>query len=97
MKNAKEMSIIELSNWFALCNALKFINQTSALRKQRVLEKDIDYRKILEYIEDAGGDIKTCIKATGGVPYKYSLSSTTEESWEIEDLDYEFLDTKYSF
>jgi hypothetical protein len=97
MKTASEMDTVELANWFALCNGLKFINQTSAIKKKRVLEKDIEYRKMLEYIEDAGGDIKTCIKATGGVPYKYSLSSTTEESWEIEDLDYEFLNTKYSF
>jgi hypothetical protein len=96
MKNAEDMSVVELSRWFALCNALKFINQTSVLRNKRVLEKDIEYRKILEYIEDVGGDIKTCINATGGAPFKYSLSSNSEESWEVEDLNYEFLDTKYS-
>jgi hypothetical protein len=92
MKTASEMDTVELANWFALCNGLKFINQTSAIRNKRVLEKDIEYRKMLEYITDASGDIATCMMITGGVPYKYSLSSNLEESWEVEDLNYEFLD-----
>ena len=81
----------EFCNWLALCNALKFINNTSILTGKFVDEKDIDYREMINYISAVSGDIATCLKEKGGVPFKYSLDTSLKESLETEDLTYEFL------
>jgi hypothetical protein len=81
----------ELSNWWALCNALKFINHTSKMRNVIVDEKDLDYREILNYISSVSGDIATCMSIRNGVPYKYSLCTDNNESFDLDDLDYDFL------
>ena len=88
----EEMSEQEFCNWLALCNALKFINNTSELTGKVVDEKDIDYREMINYISTVSGDIATCLREKSGVPFKYSLDTSTKESLEIEDLNYEFLD-----
>lgn len=87
-----EMSEQEFCNWLALCNALKFINNTSELTGKVVDEKDIDYREMINYISTVSGDIATCLREKSGVPFKYSLDTSLKESLEIEDLTYEFLD-----
>lgn len=89
---SKDMSLEELSNWMALCNALKFINNTSELTGKYVDEKDLNYREMLNYITSAGGDIKTCLLETKGIPLKYSLDVNLEESFDIDEVNYDFLD-----
>ena len=88
----QDMSDQEFCNWLALCNALKFINNTSEISGKHVDEKDIDYREMINYISTVSGDIATCLKEKQGVPFKYSLDTSLKESLEIEDLSYEFLD-----
>jgi hypothetical protein len=90
--NYDEMSEQEFCNWLALCNALKFINNTSEISGKIVDEKDIDYREMINYINTVSGDISTCLKEKQGVPFKYSLDTSLKESLEIEDLSYEFLE-----
>lgn len=90
-RSSKHMDRVEFSNWWALCNALKFINQTSQARNVTVMEKDIEYRGLLGYISSVSGDIQTCIKKVGGVPYKYSLLSDEDDSYNTNDLSYEFI------
>lgn len=92
IKPAKDMNLAEISNWMALCNALKFINNTCELTGTYVEEKDINYRELLTYIEAVAGDISTCLSATKGIPLKYSLSNDTEDSKQTEEISYEFLD-----
>ena len=87
----KEMSQQEFCNWLALCNALKFINNTSNLTGINVDEKDIDYREMINYINAVSGDISTLLKEKNGVPFKYSLDTSLKESLDTEDLTYEFL------
>jgi hypothetical protein len=89
--NEEEMSKEEFCNWLALCNALKFINNTSQLTGKFIDEKDIDYREMINYINTVSGDIATCLREKAGVPFKYSLDTSTKESLDIEDLNYEFL------
>lgn len=91
IRPAAEMSLDEEAKWVALCNALKFINNTSQLTGKNIEEKDISHGDLLTYINNVSGDIKTCIERTGGVPYKYSLRGSTEESNNTEELTYEFL------
>jgi len=86
-----DMSEQEFCNWLALCNALKFINNTSELTGKHVDEKDINYREMINYISAVSGDIATCLREKRGVPFKYNLDATLKESLEIEDLTYEFL------
>lgn len=86
------MSEEEFCKWIALCNALKFINNTSDLTGKTIDEKDIDYREMNNYISTVSGDIGTCLKERGGVPFKYSLDISSKESLDIEELNYEFLD-----
>jgi hypothetical protein len=90
--NSEEMSEQEFCNWIALCNALKFINNTSEISGKHVNEKDFDYKEMINYINTVSGDISTCLKEKQGVPFKYSLDTRLKESLEIEDLTYEFLD-----
>ena len=92
LDNSEEMSEQEFCNWLALCNALKFINNTSEISGKHIDEKDIDYREMINYISTVSGDISTCLKEKQGVPFKYSLDTSLKESLEIEDLSYEFLD-----
>lgn len=91
MQSANKMPMRECCNWIALCNALKFINHTSTLTGKRIDEKDIDYREMINYIESVSGDIETCFREKGGVPFKYSLNMYLEDSKEITDLSYDFL------
>jgi len=88
---ASETSLEEMSKWMALCNGLKFINNTSATTGIEIDEKDISHNELLTYINDVSGDIRTCIKEKGGVPFKYSLSNNSDESKNTEDLTYDFL------
>ena len=92
IKPANEMEMQELCNWVALCNALKFINNTSAVTGKIVNETDIVYKEMLTYIGAVSGDISTCLREADGVPFKYSLSGDSEESKQTDDLSYEFLD-----
>lgn len=85
------MNMQEFCNWFALCNALKFINNASKLTGRRIDETEIIYKDVMNYIEEVSGDIETCINEADGVPFKYSLSSRSEDSREVADLKYEFL------
>jgi hypothetical protein len=87
----EKMNEQEFCNWLALCNALKFINNTSVLTGKFVDEKDIHYREMINYINAVSGDIATCLREKGGVPFKYSLDISLKESLETEDLTYEFL------
>jgi len=89
---SKTMSTKHMCKWFALCNALKFINNTSSLTGKDVEEKDLDYRGIINYIDDVGGDIETCLTSQKGIPFKYSLFLAEDEEVNISDISYEFLD-----
>lgn len=91
IKWVSEMTVPEVSRWFALCNALKFINHSSQLTGIEVKEKDIDYREILHYIESVGGDIETCLMKNRGIPYKYSLDINMEDSLDLTEVCYEYL------
>lgn len=91
IKKANEMSVDEEAKWIALCNALKFINHTSQTSGIVIKEKDIHHSDLLTYINNVSGDIKTCITEKGGVPFKYSLSSASEEAKITDELTYEFL------
>jgi hypothetical protein len=91
ISSEKEMTDEEFCNWIALCNALKFINNTSQLTGKCIKEKDIDYREMINYINTVSGDIHTCFKEKSGIPFKYNLDSYIKESLETEDLSYEFL------
>ncbi len=92
LKKAQDMPLQELSNWLALCNALKFINDKSRKCGVYVDEKDINYRELNNYIVSTSGDIATCLRETGGVPFKFSLSLENEESLDTNDLTFEFLE-----
>jgi hypothetical protein len=89
---AAEMTLEEEAKWLALCNGLKFINNMSQLTGIEVDEKDISHGELLTYINNVSGDIRTCIKEKGGIPYKYSLTGSMEEAKNTEELTYEFLD-----
>lgn len=91
VKSASNMSLQEVSNWMALCNALKFINNTCELTGKEVDEKDLDYREMLNYIGSVSGDISTCLKEKNGIPFKYSLNIDLEESSQINEVNYDFL------
>jgi hypothetical protein len=88
------MNVQEVCNWMALCNALKFINHTCAITGKHVNEKDINYREMNNYISSVSGDMITCLREANGIPYKYSLSRRSEESLELSDISYEFLENK---
>lgn len=90
--NCKQMDLKTFCNWFALCNALKFINNGCELSGKQVDENDLDYRGIINYVNSVGGDIMTCVKHTKGIPFKYSLNYNRIDDVEIEDISYEFLD-----
>ena len=85
------MGTEEFSNWWAFCNALKFINYTSARTRKPIRERDIDCRTIINYVEDVGGDIATCLRETKGIPYKYALCSIGKEADDLQDLNYAHL------
>lgn len=89
---AEEMELDEFSKWMALCNALKFINHTSQVSGIQVDEKDIAHGELINYINSVSGDIQTCLREKGGVPFKYSLISSQEEAVIADDLTYDFLD-----
>lgn len=91
LKTAKEMGTQEFSNWWAFCNALKFINYTSERIRKPIQERDIDCRGIINYVEEVGGDIATCIRETAGIPYKYALCSIGKEAEDLRDLDYAYM------
>lgn len=91
IKSAKKMTLEEMSRWFALCNALKFINHSSQLTGVEVAEKDIDYREVLHYIESVGGDIETCLEKNRGIPFKYSLDISLEDSLDLTEVSYEYI------
>lgn len=91
IKSASQMTLAEMSKWFALCNALKFINHTSQLTGVDVLERDIDYRAVLHYIESVGGDIETCLKKNRGIPYKYSLDISLDDSLDLTEVSYDYI------
>lgn len=88
---ASEMTLDEEAKWMALCNALKFINTTSQTTGIKIDEKDISHGELLTYINNVSGDIRTCLEHKGGIPYKYSLSSSSEEARISDELSYEFL------
>lgn len=85
---SNNMTVDEFCNWFALANALKFINNTSALTGKSIKEKDIDTRQMIEYVNSVSGDIKTCLETSGGIPHKYSLVSS-EDSLNTNELSYD--------
>lgn len=90
--SSKEMDVKTFCNWFALCNALKFINSGCELSGKIIDENDLNYRGIINYIDCVGGDILTCVKTKKAIPFKYSLNCTKNDDLQIEDISYEFLD-----
>lgn len=82
------MTSIELANWFALCNALKFINHHSNQKDIEIAEKDINNGPIISYISSISGDIQASLKLKGGVPLKYSLDPIHEESKMMEEVSF---------
>ena len=90
LKSAAEMETEELTMWFAFCNALKFVNVGEDLYKETVAEHDIPYKAIYNYVQTVSGDIKACLKDSGGIPMKYALDARADESRNIEEIDYHF-------
>lgn len=87
-KPAKEMSDVELTKWFAFCNAMKFINIGEDMYKTDVPEHDIPYKSICNYVQTVSGDIRECLKINKGIPMKYSLCGTTDEARNVEEISY---------
>lgn len=88
LKSASEMDTRELSTWIAFCNGLKFINLGESSYDQEVQEKDIPYSAILNYTQTVSGDIRRCLDENGGIPMKYSLDSSSEESRNIQEIEF---------
>jgi len=86
MKTAKEMDNIELTKWFALMNALKYVNLGEDIYDQKI-DAINAHEGICKYVESVSGDMLTYLREWGGVPYKYSLDSSDEESKQIDELD----------
>lgn len=84
---ASQMNTDELATWFAFCNALKFINLGEEEFKEEVRERDIPYSAILNYTQTVSGDIKQFLKHKDGIPLKYSLDTSMEESRKIEEIE----------
>lgn len=85
---AAEMSTEELSNWFAFCNAIKFIGMFC---KQKGIDPDtieLDSRELSKYIDVTSGDILTNLRESMGVPLKYSLDMQSEECRCIDEVQY---------
>lgn len=89
---SKNMDLQTFCNWFALCNALKFINTGCELSGKHIDENDLNYRGMVNYIESVGGDIMTCVKTKKSIPLKYCLNCTKIDDIEINDISYEYLD-----
>lgn len=85
--NAQSMTDDALATWFAFCNALKFINLGENEYHEEIRERDIPYSAILNYTQTVSGDIKQYLKHKDGIPLKYSLDTSIEESRKIEEID----------
>jgi len=85
---SRTMSNTELTMWFAFANAMKFVNIGEDIYKQDVPEHDIPYKAIYNYVQTVSGDIRVCLDANGGIPMKYALFSDTDESRNVEEIDY---------
>lgn len=85
---ASEMKGEELSNWFAFCNAIKFINVFCKKKGINADSIELDSRELSKYIETTAGDILTNLREHGGVPLKYSLDMQSEECRDISEVQY---------
>jgi hypothetical protein len=88
IRPACEMSVRELSRWFALMNMLKFINQGELICKTKKSEEEIHQRCMEKYIETVSGDLERSLKDHNGIPFKYSLNPNDEDSTIIEEIPY---------
>lgn len=84
----ERMSTKELCNWFAFCNALKFINLKEKETGSKISSQDIDTRAVTTYISEISGDISINLREKGGIPMKYSLDPTIEEAKDLEEIYY---------
>lgn len=85
---SKDMSVEEQANWMSFFNAVKFIDSCAKDRNVELDENDLDTRSIINYINSVSGDIQHCLHDYGGIPYKYSLDSSHEESHHIDEVLY---------
>lgn len=86
--NIDNMTESTKANWFALANGLKFIDVHSKNKNATVDENDIDTRALISYIDSVSGDIQYNLKHKGGIPFKYSLDPSHDESKNIEEIVY---------
>lgn len=85
---AKDMSAIELANWYAFCNAIKFI---AIYSKKKHINPDLielDSREMSRYVDKVSGDILTNLKERKGIPMKYSLDMHQEDAQNMEEVAY---------
>lgn len=82
---SEQMDFTEMCNWFSLINGLKFINNHANDNDIPVSEDDLDQRALMNYISSVSGDLQS-FKNKGGIPFKYSLDPTHEESKNIEEI-----------
>lgn len=87
IKSAEQMDNNELATWYAFCNALKFINLGEKSFHEEVRERDIPYNAILNYTQTVSGDIVQYLNTKKGIPLKYSLDVSMEESRRIDEID----------
>ena len=87
-KKASEMTKPELCKYMALMNGLKFINQGEALTGVNLDEDDIPHKRMKKYIKEVEGDLLRCLNDYGGIPFKYSLDPSHEESRCIEEITF---------
>lgn len=85
---ASEMSAQELSNWFAFCNAIKFITVFCKRKNINPDSIELDSRELSKYVEITSGDIYTSLKEKSGIPIKYSLEMDSEECRSVDEVQY---------
>lgn len=85
---SKDMTTAIMCRYYAFMNAVKFV---ACGAKRRGIDPDsveLDSRIMKKYIDTVEGDIVTCLKAKGGIPLKYSLDPSIEESQNVTELQY---------
>ena len=83
-----QMTRKELCNWFAFCNALKFINLKEKETGEKIESINIDTRALTYYTHEVSGDIQTSLREKGGIPMKYSLDASIEEAKITDEIMY---------
>jgi len=88
IKDVENMSLTEVSRWFAFCNFVKFSSMMCKKKGIKFSDMNWNYLDVLRYIDDTSGDIKTMVRDHGGIPRKYSLSIDDDESTNTEEIHY---------